>query len=50
MFIILMATSFGHRQAISLKPEKAGTCSANFININGIPYVLTVLHYMYHLF
>jgi hypothetical protein len=50
-----MATSFGHnghRQAISKKLEKTGACSANFININvnGIPYVLTILHYMYQLF
>ena len=36
-----MATSYGHHQAISLKLEKAGTYSANFINIivNGIPYI-----------
>ena len=52
IFIILTATSFGHHQAISLKLEKAGTYGANFFNIsvNGISYVLTILHYMYQLF
>jgi len=55
MFVILMATSFGHNghhQAISQKLKKAGTYSANYININvdGIPHVLTILHYMYQFF
>ena len=43
-----MVTSFGHYQAISLKLEKAGTYSVNFININvnGIPCILTIVHYV----
>ena len=46
-----MATSFGHNghhQAISQKLKKAGTFTANYVNINvnGIPYVLTILHRM----
>jgi hypothetical protein len=50
-----VATSFGHNghhQAISLKLEEAGTYSASFIdiNVNGIPYILTILHYIYQLF
>ena len=55
MFIILMALSSGHNshhQAISQKLKKAGTYSANYIdiNVNGIPYVLTILHHMYWFF